>query len=38
VHRAHIAAWSGPDTLATLFERGAGGTTITAELKENAHA
>jgi acetylglutamate kinase len=30
VRRAHIAAWTGPDTLAALLERGAGGTTISA--------
>ena len=42
VGHAHIAAWSGPDTLAALLERGTGGTTITAAPaardKENAHA
>jgi acetylglutamate kinase len=48
--RVHIAAWSGPETLSALLERGIGGTTIAAAAtpsaasgavapeKENVHA
>jgi acetylglutamate kinase len=42
VGRAHIAAWSGPNTLAALLERAHGGTTITGAtpnpVTEDQHA
>jgi acetylglutamate kinase len=38
VGRAHIAAWTGPGTLVSLLDHGFGGTTITANTTEDAHA
>ncbi len=41
VRRAHIAAWSGPDTLATLLARGAGTTLVAHDappIAEDTHA
>ena len=38
VGRVHIAAWSGPDTLGSLLDRAAGGTTLLATSSEDVHA